>query len=74
MKNEQLTKEEDVSNDLMTEYYEKLKNLLKMKDGIKKVQESQEEMRAEQAKEEKLLFEKEHQFYLVDRLGLTILV
>jgi hypothetical protein len=58
----------------MKEYYEKLKELIEVKKGIKEVQERAARMREEQEKEEKKLAEKEHQFLVVDRLGLVMLL
>ena len=58
----------------MSEYYQKLKQLIEVKRGIKEVKERAEVMRREQQEEERKLGEKEMQFYVVDRLGLVMLL
>ena len=73
-KAEQLGDEEGQSNELMSEYYLKLKQLIEVKRGIKEVKERAEVMRLEQQEEERKLGEKEMQFFVVDRLGLVMLV
>ena len=58
----------------MSEYYNKLKQLLEVKHSIKEVTLRAEAMKREQQEEEKKLTEKEKQFYIVDRLGLVMLL
>ncbi len=58
----------------MSGYYLKLKQLIEVKRGIKEVKERAEVMRREQQEEERKLGEKEMQFYVVDRLGLVMLL
>lgn len=74
MKTGQLTEEEHDSNQLMSEYYLKLKQLLEIKRSIKEVSVRAEAMRREQEEEERKLGEKERQFFVVDRLGLVMLL
>lgn len=58
----------------MADYYQKLKQLIEVKQGIKEVQSRAAQMREAQEREERLLTQKEHQFLLVDRLGLVMLL
>jgi hypothetical protein len=58
----------------MADYYQKLKQLIEVKQGIKEVQSRAAQMREAQEREERLLTQKEHQFFLVDRLGLVMLL
>ena len=74
MKTGQLGEEEHQSNELMSEYYLKLKQLLDVKKSIKEVNQRAEIMRMEQQEEERKLGEKEKQFFVVDRLGLIMLL
>jgi hypothetical protein len=45
VRNHLLQEEEEKSNELMAEYYQKLKRLIEVKQGIKEVQERAEQMR-----------------------------
>lgn len=55
-----LGSEEGTSNDLMADYSSKLNHLIAVKENIKALQRQREEMRQEQAEEERMLSEKEH--------------
>lgn len=58
----------------MLTYYQKLQELLTMKQTLIDLEVKGREMKIEQAREERLLCQKEYQFYLVDRLGLVVLM
>jgi len=70
----ELHKEEAESNSLLIDYYAKINQLKSLKQSIREVQAKSEEMKAEQMREEQLLSEKEVEFFVVDRLGMLLLL